>query len=85
MVDHFDGTHSRIMSDSITNPRYPTWRYTAAAIWSEGGVRVSCPALPPTLSLGFDLADKFSVLSQAFYRGFVPCLLRAFPTVSFFG
>jgi len=51
----FDIVKNRLMSDSITNPKYPTWRSAATAIWREGGIR-------------------------AVYRGFVPCILRAFPT-----
>lgn len=46
---------SRMMADSITQPKYSTWMSSARSIATEGGAR-------------------------AFYRGFVPCLLRAFPT-----
>lgn len=49
--------NSRMMSDSISSPKYPTWASAARSIWREGGVK-------------------------AVYRGFVPCILRAFPTVS---
>lgn len=52
----FDAVKNRMMADSITNPKYPTWMSAARSIWLEGGMR-------------------------AYYRGFVPCLLRAFPTV----
>ncbi|KAM0748561.1 mitochondrial carrier [Meredithblackwellia eburnea MCA 4105] len=51
----FDAVKNRLMADSPSNPRYPTWMSAARQIWSEGGIR-------------------------AVYRGFVPCLLRAFPT-----
>ncbi|SCZ89002.1 BZ3500_MvSof-1268-A1-R1_Chr1-1g00886 [Microbotryum saponariae] len=51
----FDAVKNRLMTDSPTNPRYPSWMAAARQIWAEGGVR-------------------------AVYRGFVPCLLRAFPT-----
>ncbi|KAG0150970.1 hypothetical protein CROQUDRAFT_668293 [Cronartium quercuum f. sp. fusiforme G11] len=51
----FDAVKNRIMCDSITHPRYPTWLSAARSIWIEG---------------------RFT----AFYRGFVPCALRAFPT-----
>ena len=46
---------SRLMTDSITKPRYPNWRSAARQIWKEGGLR-------------------------QVYRGFLPCMLRAFPT-----
>ncbi|SCV71659.1 BQ2448_3247 [Microbotryum intermedium] len=52
----FDAVKNRLMTDSITKPRYSSWMAAARQIWAEGGVR-------------------------AVYRGFVPCLLRAFPTV----
>lgn len=32
--------HSRLMTDSITHPKYPTWRSAAKQIWREGRVRV---------------------------------------------
>ncbi|GAA6061200.1 hypothetical protein JCM10212_001521 [Sporobolomyces blumeae] len=51
----FDAIKNRVMTDSIKNPKYPTWRSAAKGIWAEGGVK-------------------------AYYRGFLPCLLRAFPT-----
>ncbi|KAK9900428.1 mitochondrial carrier [Cystobasidium minutum MCA 4210] len=51
----FDNVKNRMMSDSITNPKYPTWASAARSIWREGGVK-------------------------AVYRGFLPCILRAFPT-----
>ncbi|GAA5924120.1 hypothetical protein JCM1841_004579 [Sporobolomyces salmonicolor] len=51
----FDAIKNRLMTDSLHNPRYPSWASCARQIWSEGGVK-------------------------ALYRGFVPCLLRAFPT-----
>lgn len=50
-------TISRMMSDSISSPKYPSWASAARSIWREGGIK-------------------------AVYRGFVPCILRAFPTVS---
>ncbi|GAA6006636.1 uncharacterized protein JCM10292_006015 [Rhodotorula paludigena] len=53
----FDAVKNRLMTDSLTNPRYPTWRACARSIYAEGG-------------------------PKAFYRGFVPGILRAFPTVS---
>lgn len=49
--------HSRMMSDSISSPKYPTWASAARSIWREGRLK-------------------------AVYRGFLPCILRAFPTVS---
>ncbi|BGO91367.1 hypothetical protein NBRC10512_007107 [Rhodotorula toruloides] len=51
----FDAVKNRLMTDSLTNPRYPTWMSCARQIYAEGG-------------------------AKAFYRGFVPCILRAFPT-----
>lgn len=51
----FDAVKNRLMTDSPTHPRYPTWRSAAQQIWREGGMR-------------------------AVYRGFLPCMLRAFPT-----
>ncbi|KAH9811901.1 mitochondrial carrier domain-containing protein [Melampsora americana] len=51
----FDAIKNRMMCDSITNPKYPTWLSAARSIWLQG---------------------RFT----AFYRGFVPCALRAFPT-----
>lgn len=30
---------NRLLADSPTHPRYPTWRSAARQIWSEGGVR----------------------------------------------
>lgn len=51
----FDAVKNRLMSDSITSPKYRTWMDAARSIYNEGGPR-------------------------AFYRGFTPTLLRAFPT-----
>lgn len=51
----FDAVKNRLMSDSITEPKYTSWRSAARSIWNEGGPR-------------------------AFYRGFTPTLIRAFPT-----
>ncbi|GAA5916375.1 hypothetical protein JCM8208_003415 [Rhodotorula glutinis] len=51
----FDSVKNRYMTDSLTKPRYTTWRSCARAIYAEGG-------------------------PKAFYRGFVPGILRAFPT-----
>lgn len=63
------------MTDSITNPRYPTWRSAAKQLWKEGKIKVYL----------FSLLDHFVIPNagnlQAVYRGFVPCILRAFPTV----
>ncbi|GAA6041354.1 hypothetical protein JCM8097_007681 [Rhodosporidiobolus ruineniae] len=50
-----DAVKNRLMTDSLTNPKYPTWWSCAKSIWAEGGVR-------------------------AYYRGFIPAILRAFPT-----
>ncbi|GAA5858957.1 hypothetical protein JCM8547_007174 [Rhodosporidiobolus lusitaniae] len=50
-----DAVKNRLMSDSLTNPKYPTWMSAARSIYREGGAR-------------------------AFYRGFTPAILRAFPT-----
>ncbi|GAA5897091.1 uncharacterized protein JCM6883_006575 [Sporobolomyces salmoneus] len=51
----FDAIKNRVMTDNLKNPKYPTWRSAAKAIWLEGG-------------------------PKAYYRGFLPCILRAFPT-----
>ncbi|GAA6014295.1 hypothetical protein JCM11491_005029 [Sporobolomyces phaffii] len=51
----FDAIKNRLMTDNVTNPKYPSWRAAAKAIWKEGG-------------------------PKAYYRGFLPCILRAFPT-----
>lgn len=37
----FDAVKNRLMADSPTHPRYPTWRSAARQIYSEGGPRVS--------------------------------------------
>jgi solute carrier family 25 carnitine/acylcarnitine transporter 20/29 len=36
----FDAVKNRLMADSPTNPRYPTWRSAARQIYTEGGPRV---------------------------------------------
>ncbi|GAA5885189.1 hypothetical protein JCM16303_005892 [Sporobolomyces ruberrimus] len=51
----FDAIKNRLMTDDLKNPKYPTWRAAAKAIYKEGG-------------------------PKAYYRGFLPCILRAFPT-----
>lgn len=42
----FDAVKNRLMADSPTNPRYPTWKSAALQIWKEGGVKVSGDAAP---------------------------------------
>lgn len=37
----FDIVKNRIMCDSFTKPRYPTWRSAAQAVWIESGPQVS--------------------------------------------
>lgn len=32
--------HSRLMTDSLTNPKYKSWMMCARAMWAEGGARV---------------------------------------------
>ncbi|GAA5882129.1 hypothetical protein JCM3774_005450 [Rhodotorula dairenensis] len=51
----FDAVKNRLMTDSLTNPKYKSWMMCARAMWAEGGAR-------------------------AFYHGFTPAILRAFPT-----
>lgn len=49
-----DVIKQRIMTDSLTSPKYPTWLSCARAVSREG--------------------------VKGFYRGFIPCFLRSFPT-----
>lgn len=35
----FDTVKNRLMSDSISHPKYPSWRSAALAIWREGGIK----------------------------------------------
>lgn len=41
---------SRMMSDSISDPRYPTWTSAFQSIWREGGPRVRRPLIRITPS-----------------------------------
>lgn len=50
-----DNVKNRIMTDSLTTPKYKGVADAAGAVWREAGLR-------------------------GFYRGWVPVLLRAFPT-----
>ena len=68
------------MADSITNPRYPTWRSAAEQLWKEGKIKVS--SLAGDLTLFRQRGALTGRSPQAVYRGFVPGILRAFPTVS---
>lgn len=68
------------MTDSLTNPTYKSWMMCARAMWAEGGVRVSSPAVLRRRETGPDLFSP----PQAFYHGFTPAILRAFPTVCAF-
>lgn len=45
------------MADSITKPRYPSWRSAARQIWKDGGVRVSLPFFPYLISTFLRITD----------------------------
>lgn len=71
------------MADSPTTPRYPTWMSAARQIWKEGGRKVSyrIEQISHSLVRSDPDSDALFSVSQAVYRGFIPCMLRAFPTV----
>jgi len=48
-----DMVKNRIMCDSLTTPRYPTWISAARAIWLEGGTRAFYRGLSPCILRAF--------------------------------
>lgn len=48
-----DMVKNRIMCDSFTNPRYPTWMSAARAIWVEGGAKAFYRGLTPCILRAF--------------------------------
>ncbi|KAL7418878.1 hypothetical protein Q5752_006562 [Cryptotrichosporon argae] len=63
-----DQVKNRIMVDSVTAPRFRSVRDAYAQTWRE--------TFDPSRSLGWNSVARI----RNFYRGFVPVVLRAFPT-----
>lgn len=63
-----DNIKNRIMADSPTAPKYPSVLAAYRTVWRE--------AYDPSRGLGWNSLARL----KNFYKGFVPVVLRAFPT-----